>query len=123
MCSYTYHDTKRKPIFEVVRYASPKGFAQRRPDGSWGLKGVKPELYHLPDILTAKRTGDTIRLVEGEKDADTLWGLGLVATTPPMGANKPIKQQYLDALEGGHICTIGDNDAEGQKHALAWCRA
>jgi putative DNA primase/helicase len=84
---YPYVDESGKVLFEVVRY-EPKAFAQRQPDGNggwvWNLNGVRRVLYKLPDVLRAVQSGETIFIVEGEKDADALCGLGLVATTNPI---------------------------------------
>ena len=118
--TYPYKDAEGNILFEVVRY-KPKSFKQRRPDGRggfiWNLEGVKPVLYHLPDILIAVRVGDTIYLTEGEKDADRLWSLGLTATTNPMGASK-WKAQYTETLIGAKVILLPHTDAEGRKHAL-----
>ncbi|MGQ0849829.1 MAG: hypothetical protein ACT4OP_12095 [Actinomycetota bacterium] len=40
-------------------------------------------LYRLPEVLAVS---GTIYVGEGEKDADRLASLGLIATTNPMGA-------------------------------------
>ena len=55
---------------------------------SWPGKGkekVRPVLYQLPQVLEAVKAGKTIYIVEGEKDANNLAALGLVATTEPYG--------------------------------------
>jgi hypothetical protein len=117
--SYQYHDVDGKLNFEVVRYA-PKAFKQRRPDGKggwlWNLQGVKRVLYHLPDIITAIAHGETIYVTEGEKDADSLWEWGLVATTNPMGTKK-WKPEYTETLEGANIVLLPHNDSVGREHA------
>jgi putative DNA primase/helicase len=45
-------------VFQVVRF-EPKDFRQRRPDGDggwiWNMKGIKPILYRLPELLAAPR--------------------------------------------------------------------
>ncbi len=119
--TYSYHNAEGKLIYEVVRF-EPKGFSQRRPDGKggyiWNLTGMKPVLYHLPDIPKAIRHNGRIYVVEGERDADRLWGLGLVVTTNPMGAGK-WKEHYSDTLKGGNIVILPDNDQPGVDHALS----
>lgn len=116
---YKYHDAKRQLLFEVVRY-TPKAFKQRRPDGRggyiWNLKGIAPVLYHLPDITNAITRGDAIYITEGEKDADALVSLGLVATTNAMGAGK-WRDCYSNALRDADVVIIPDADAPGRKHA------
>jgi len=105
--------------FQVVRY-QPKAFAQRRPDGKGGyiynLKGVTPRLYHADNLPQAIAEGRTIWLVEGEKDADRLISLGLVATTSPMGAGK-WRDAYAEALIGADVVIVPDNDGPGRAHA------
>lgn len=43
-------------------------------------------LFHLPQVLAAVRAGQTIYIVEGEKDVLAVEQAGGVATTNPMGA-------------------------------------
>jgi hypothetical protein len=116
---YPYQNADGQLLFEVVRY-EPKAFAQRRPDGKggwiWNLNGVRRVLYRLPDVLKAVQSGETIFVVEGEKDADALCGLGLVATTNPHGAGK-WRDDYSQALKGAHVVILPDKDEAGRKHA------
>src|ERR671914_438649 len=73
VATYDYTDAAGNLLHQSVRY-EPKGFSQRRPDGSggweWNLKGVEPVLYHLPEILKARLKDETIYVLEGEKDVD-----------------------------------------------------
>lgn len=112
--TYDYQDATGGLLFQVVRF-EPKDFRQRRPDGNggwiWNLKGIKPVLYQLPEILKAEE----IIVVEGEKDVDNLASLGLTATTSPMGAKK-WKDEYSEALKGKNIVLIPDNDNQGREH-------
>src|SRR5205814_10357235 len=91
---YDYTDGGGRLLYQVVRY-EPKTFRIRRPTGGtdgipsawrWGLGQTACVLYRLPGIKQARHTESPVYLVEGEKDADRLAGLGLVATTSPMGA-------------------------------------
>ena len=118
---YVYQDKAGKPLFEVVRFF-PKDFRQRRPDGEWGLGGIKPVLYHLPLVKKAITDGETIFIVEGEKDCDNLRQLGLVATTSPMGAGK-WRSYYSNSLQGADVVIIPDNDQPGEEHAEAVARS
>lgn len=114
---YDYTDETGKLIFQVVRYADPKDFRQRRPDGkgNWidNLDGVKTILYRLTDVLKAKE----VVIVEGEKCADDLSTSGFTATTAPMGAGM-WKTDYNDALKGKDVVLIPDNDLPGKKHMM-----
>ena len=116
--TYDYLDENRKILYQAVRY-SPKGFSQRRPDGKggwiWNVSGVTKIPYRLPDILNSSK--DTpIFIVEGEKDADRLASLGLVATTNVGGAGKwtrKLNKYFADR----QVVIIPDNDKAGHDHA------
>lgn len=116
---YDYTDEGGDLLFQVVRF-EPKGFAQRRPDGSggweWSLKGTRRVLYRLPEVRAAAKAGGKIALVEGEKDADRLAECGVVATTSPGGAGK-WKSHYADFLAGAQVAVVADRDEPGRKHA------
>jgi hypothetical protein len=86
---YDYVDAEGKLLFQVVRY-EPKSFSQRRPgpNGTWidNLDGVTRVVYRLPELVEALALDRPVFIVEGEKDADNLWKLGIPATTNPGGA-------------------------------------
>jgi len=136
LTAYSYVGENGTPLYEVVRY-EPKDFRQRRPDGRggwiWNLEGVGRVLYNLPEVLAtvaaARRqphdTGWTVFITEGEKDADALNALGLVATTNTGGAGR-WRDQYADVLRGGRAVIIADKDLnedaehpKGRAHADA----
>jgi len=104
--------------FEVVR-TKPKGFFQRRPDGKGGfinnLQGITPCLYHQKDLKKAVLHGDIIFITEGERDADNLWGIGLIASTNPGGAGK-WRSGYSQILRGANVVILPDKDEAGMKH-------
>src|SRR5262249_33723111 len=54
-------------------------------------------------------------ICEGEKDADSLVALGLVATTNPMGAKKWLSE-YNESLRGAHVILLPHNDDPGRAH-------
>jgi 5S rRNA maturation endonuclease (ribonuclease M5) len=116
IAEYNYVDAEGEVLYQVVRFA-PKDFRQRHPgangDWIWNLTDVDLVLYHLPDILS---DDDTVWIVEGEKDADLLQSLGLIATTCAMGAGK-WRQSYTDTLAGRNVVILPDNDGPGLKHA------
>ena len=119
VATYPYTDATGNLLFEVLRY-DPKSFCQRRPGGKGGwtynLAGVQRVLYRLPQVLAAVRAGEAVFLAEGEKDADALARLGLVATTNPGGAAK-WSDSYTNALAGADVVVLPDNDAAGERHA------
>ena len=115
--TYDYVDTQGELIYQVQRFY-PKSFRQRRPDaeGRWvyNLKGVPPLPYLLTALLRDQQ--GTIFIVEGEKCADELSRLGLLATTNSGGAGnwKPILNHHFQARD---VVIIPDNDAAGRTHA------
>lgn len=114
---YTYTDEMGNVLFQTVRY-DPKDFGQRRPDGQGGwiynLSDVRRVLYGLPEIATSGEH-EAIWIVEGEKDADRLRSLGLLATTSPLGAGK-WRDEYAKQIGGRPVAIIPDNDVSGRKH-------
>jgi hypothetical protein len=112
---YVYHSEDGTQLFEVCRTAN-KQFPQRRPGAKeWGIDGVRRVLYRLPDLLAAD-TDAPLFVCEGEKDADRLASLGLVATTSPGGAGK-WDDAYNEPLRGRRVCVLPDNDEPGHQHA------
>ena len=121
---YEYKDADGIVLFEKVRFTEPDGkktFRQRRPDGSGGwtykLGGTPKVLYNLPLVNTAIENKESIFVVEGEKDCDTLTQMGACATTMPGGAGKWL-EIHSEALAGATVDIIADNDEIGRKHAL-----
>jgi hypothetical protein len=116
---YDYRDEGGELIFQVVR-GPGKRFRQRRPDGAggwhWNLAGVRRVLYRLPELCAAE-ADSVVFVVEGEKDAETLRRLGLVATTNPHGAGK-WRTDLGEPLRGHHVVILPDNDEPGRSHAL-----
>lgn len=113
------YDYKRNGelIFQVVRM-EPKDFRLRRPDGRggwiWKMNGTPLSLYHYDEIVNAPE-GETIFVVEGEKDADRLRGLGVFATTNALGAGK-WRDYYSATLRGNRVAILVDNDDTGRNH-------
>lgn len=116
---YDYTDEHGTLLFQVVRKPG-KQFRQRRPDGNggwlWNLGDTRRVLYRLPDVLEAIAAGDTIYVVEGEKDADRLAADGHVATTNPHGAGK-WRPDYNTTLTGAQVVIVADRDEPGRTHA------
>jgi hypothetical protein len=123
VATYDYRDEGGVLLYQVVRL-EPKGFRQRRPDGAGGwahkLDGVRRVLYHLPELHAA--AGRPVFIAEGEKDADNLIKLGLLATTNAGGAGK-WRTDYSAALSGRDVVILPDNDEPGQLHAIDVARS
>lgn len=120
VAAYSYVDEAGKCLYQAVRYepgenGRSKTFRQRRPDGNggwtWNMDGARLVPYNLPAVKEA----ESVWVVEGEKDADSLTLLGEVATTNIGGAGKWLPA-YSEYLRGKEVVLCGDNDEPGQKH-------
>jgi hypothetical protein len=128
VATYEYQTGSGKLLYEVCR-TEPKSFRQRRPDGKggwlWNMKGQPTTLYRLPELLPAVSAGDTIYVVEGEKDVEAIRAAGGVGTCNTGGAGKwrdELAGAFKDAFRPD-IRIIQDRDAidhkgvSGQQHA------
>lgn len=122
---YKYTDADGNTLYEVLRILKPNGkktFVQRQPDKDkpgrykWNLNGAERVLYHLPEVLRAVQNGETIFVVEGEKDVESWRRRGFVATCGAMGAGK-WEPEYTKALAASNVVVIADADAPGRAHA------
>jgi hypothetical protein len=116
VASYDYRDAAGELTMQVLRF-EPKTFRQRRPvAGGWenSVKDVSPVPYRLPELLAAPLS-ELAYIVEGEKDADRLASLGLVATCCAGGAGK-WRAEHADHLKGRVAILIPDNDDAGRDH-------
>lgn len=101
----------------VYRHDTPNG-KQYRP---WDVRARAmrmPEprpLYNLPAITAA----DAVVLVEGEKCADALIHLGIVATTAMGGAATAIDKTDWTPLAGKTVAVWPDHDEAGARYAAA----
>ena len=124
VATYDYRDEDGNLVFQKQRLVDEEGkktFVQRRVDpetGEWvkNLDGVEKVLYNLPRVKSARQNGETIWVVEGEKDVDTLAKLNVPATTMPGGAGKWL-DIHTAPLAGMNVIIVADNDDAGKKHA------
>ena len=121
--AYDFTDENGHLLFQKIRYVNQDGvktFRQRKPDqnGEWiySLGETPKVLYNLPAVLDARKNGQPIWVVEGEKDANTLIEMGLCATTMPGGAGKWL-DIHTETLTGALVEIVADNDAPGKQHA------
>lgn len=118
---YDYRDEEGRLLMQVCRTAS-KEFRQRIPDPSkpsgwlWKVGETRRVLFRLPQIIAAVRDGREIWVVEGEKDALSLVGMGLEATCSIGGAGK-WRSEYAEALREAVVTIVADRDEPGQAHA------
>jgi len=144
--TYAYTDENYNLLFEVVRFFPKRFAQRRRDPETqawiWGLKAggyikgnngdwklpkngepaerefdaCSPVLYHLPQLLASKGNGETVYLVEGEKDVETLESFDLTATCNPMGSLK-WDPTYTEMLKGRRVINLADNDEAGRNHS------
>jgi RecA-family ATPase len=121
---YDYTDADGVVVFRVERREEngSKTFRQHGPDGRGGfrcaagyMEGVKRVPYLLHS-LAAAGLDQIVFVVEGEKDADRLASLGLIATTNSQGAGA-FGADLAEHFAGRRVVVIGDNDDQGRKHA------
>lgn len=116
--TYGYRDEAGIVRYEVVRYANPKTFRQRRPDARggwiWNMNGVEPLPYRLPELIGSGKS--IVFVAEGEKDCIHLAAIDEVATCNHGGAEKwsPKINRYF---AGRDIIILPDNDEAGCRHA------
>lgn len=114
---YIYTDEESRVLNKVIRY-KPKEFRQAQYiNGIWkyNMQNARHVPYNLPNIAKS----DSIYWVEGEKDADNLNSLGLVATTTPGGSSgfNKYKDEYSKYFKNKTIYIIPDNDEPGKKYS------
>jgi hypothetical protein len=129
---YDYVDSDGQLRWQKLRYRDAKRFTQRRPNGSgwqWAdvRKGQSSLLYRLPEVNAAIKEGRTIVLVEGEKDVNNCWAIGIAATCNPDGAAESGQKpkwttEHSAQLRGADIIVLGDHDAAGYAHQAATTR-
>lgn len=125
---YDYQDELGRSLYQVVRReerlpngSSKKQFVQRRRPRAgveaaegwvYNLDGVPRVLYNLQDLAGA----ELVYVPEGEKDVETLRGLGLTGTCNPGGAGN-WRPEFSERLRGKTVVILPDNDVPGEKHA------
>jgi DNA polymerase I-like protein with 3'-5' exonuclease and polymerase domains len=130
LARFVYDDPNRTdPNYLLVEKridgAGKKAFWQyHRANGSWvlGVEGTYAERkipYRLGALKTALAADPNfeLQIAEGEKDAETLAGFGLVATTNPGGANQFTDDivAWLRVLGVSKVVLHEDNDEAGRK--------
>lgn len=126
--TYDYTDANGNLVFQVLRgrdAAGGKQFLQRHPDSTnrsgwcWKLAaclGDRRHLpYRLPELVDGVRRGVPVWIAEGEKDADALRRLGVVATCNAGGAGK-WRPEHAAWLKGAHVVIVRDMDEPGRQH-------
>jgi putative DNA primase/helicase len=120
VATYDYTDAAGALRYQVCRL-EPKDFRQRRPkpdkpgEWLWNMQGVEPLPYRLPQVLKAIVRGDTVVIVEGEKDADNLAKIG-IETSCNHGGAKKWRPELTPHFKDADVVLIGDNDQAGRDH-------
>lgn len=113
---YEYRDANGAPYL-LVRRTENKDFYQLHWTGT-GWQGGKPKgskiPYRVSELLDAEH--GFVFICEGEKDADSLAAIGLVATTNSEGAGK-WTSDLNPYFEGRNVIVLPDNDEIGARHA------
>lgn len=115
--THIYRDIDGNIVAKKDMYKEPSGkksaIWSRYENGAYkiGLKGIEPPLYNIQDVV---KELDTVYIVEGEKDADTVKKMGYTATTLP---KKKWITDYEKYLKDKNIVVIRDIDEAGERNA------
>jgi len=126
---YDYLDESSTVVYQILRMArgNKHRFTARRPvlikgmvKWVYNLHGIPKLLYHLPDVIARQ----WIIVTEGEKDADNVDALALLApdgsryatTCNPFGAGK-WRSEFSPYFHRKKVLILGDNDSAGKAHA------
>jgi Protein of unknown function (DUF3631) len=124
VAQYIYKQADGTPYLKLCRTAE-KQFPQFHWDGSAWKKGKPkgPKIpYRLPELVAAPVT-TTVYFCEGEKDADALHALGLVATTCSEGAPNGWRDELVPWFKDRHVVVPPDNDDAGRRFARKVAKA
>lgn len=100
---YRYENADGSHAYDIIRL-EPKTFRASRT-----VPEAERVLFNLPAVLAAVAAKQTIWVTEGEKDAEALIGLGLVATTYPFGGGKWLDRYAVDLI-GANVVICQDRD-------------
>jgi len=116
---HIYRDEDGKTIAKKELYLKQDGtktgiwFRYDKGKFEKGLKGLNAPLYNLAELIGSS---GTLYIAEGEKDADTLSKMGLIATSTPSGAGSRWKATYNQYFADRDVVILTDNDGPGSLH-------
>nr|WP_279196650.1 phage/plasmid primase, P4 family [Ralstonia mannitolilytica] len=119
---WDYFDVTGKLIAVVYRYDPPGRKKEFRPWDAKRRKMAPPDprpLYNQPGLAAASQ----VVLVEGEKCAQALIAIGVVATTAMHGANAPVDKTDWSPLAGKSVLIWPDRDKPGWDYAAQAAQA
>jgi RecA-family ATPase len=118
---YTYRNESGYDVGTVLRIQLWNGEKTYRPlfnEGSKVVLGAMPEPRPIYNLFELSRTDPKYRnvfVVEGEKCAEALAEIGLLAVTSSGGAKAARKTNWAP-LAGANICILPDNDEPGEDY-------
>jgi hypothetical protein len=83
-------------------------------EGDIELDAVKHGLYKLPELNESMTLGHAVVLAEGEKDVETLWSIGIPATTNSGGSTN-WRPDHNQAFKDADVIVAVHNDDPGRK--------
>jgi len=120
---WIYTDEDRQPVFVKQRLKvgeSGKTYRLYKIDEAGRKQSTLSDArivpYNLPALLDAKTAGRNIFLVEGEKAADAIKSIGMIATTAHTGAGS-WPQAITEYFAGAQVIILPDNDVAGWGYA------
>jgi putative DNA primase/helicase len=119
---WDYLDAEGRLLAVVYRYDPPGRKKEFRPWDAKRRKMAPPEprpLYNQPGMKDAAQ----VILVEGEKCAQALIEVGIVATTAMHGANAPVEKTDWSPLAGKSVLIWPDRDKPGWEYATQAAQA
>lgn len=129
VAEHIYYNPGGERHMKVVKYADKTFHPYRWVGGEWvlGISKTKtrdehPRLAYNLHKITAAHPDEEIYWCEGEKDADALTDLGLLATTSPSGSKQADKLQSYEAFKGRSVTILPDNDIPGEHYGKAVSR-
>jgi putative DNA primase/helicase len=121
-CFWIYYESHQGSRFELLRVyrfdpaGAKKDYVPVHPMHEGWQVGDPPgklPLYGLPELAGA----ETVVVTEGEKCADLVRSMGLIATTSAHGAQSAKKSDWRP-LAGKSVVLIPDNNEEGEGYIL-----
>lgn len=120
---WVYLDEDKVPVFVKVRYRmadNSKTYRLYKLDSNGrkmaSLADARIVPYNLPALLDAKTAGRNVFLVEGEKAAEAIKSIGMIATTAHTGAGS-WPEAITEYFAGAQVIIVPDNDVAGWGYA------
>lgn len=125
---YSYSDEQGRELYRKIRIEPGSNgkakdfYCERNEEGQVvrNLKGCRKVLYRLPEILRAISQEKPIFLVEGEKDANKLYELGLAATTTLESLKW--QDENTEILKDADVVIFYDMDKTGLERRELLCK-